>query len=426
VRILYVCADMGIPVLGNKGASVHVREMVAAFCRAGHHVIVAAPTLTKSPWDVPAEIDGQLLHIAPEPALKQTTVAVKTFSAAIGAESPLAGDLRRVLYNQDLLAKLLNQFEDSPPDLIYERLSLFATAGVQLGQTLKRPVFIEMNAPLALEQAAYRGSSLGELARQAEGWVLSNADHVLTVSAPLRNYAIEHGSATERTHVLPNGVDTHAFHAEVDPASDAALRREFGIGAGPVLGFVGGMRPWHDVAILPPLLARLAQRHPGAQLVVVGDGPVRASVTADAQAQGVADRVVFTDWVPHQRVPDLIRTFDIALAPYAHSDHFFYFSPLKLFEYMACGVPVVAADIGQIADVIDDGATGCLYEPGDLDALTARCVMLLNDRVHAARIAAAGAACVAREYTWDRNAERVAGHHARVARALHSQQAVAA
>ena len=81
----------------------------------------------------------------------------------------------------------------------------------------------------------------------------------------------------------------------------------------------------------------------------------------------------------HGEVAALIQTFDVALAPYPRPDHVFYFSPLKLFEYMACGVPVVATNLGQISEVVRDGETGLLCPPGDHEALVAACERLLED-----------------------------------------------
>jgi len=122
----------------------------------------------------------------------------------------------------------------------------------------------------------------------------------------------------------------------------------------------------------------------------------------------VADSLVLTGSVPHEAVPEIIHGFDVALAPYAtRMDHDFYFSPLKVFEYMACGVPVVAAGVGQLAEVVADGETGLLCPPGDVEALTAACDRLLGDTALRRRLGAAAADHVASRYTWDANARRI-------------------
>jgi glycosyltransferase involved in cell wall biosynthesis len=116
---------------------------------------------------------------------------------------------------------------------------------------------------------------------------------------------------------------------------------------------------------------------------------------------------VLTQWLPQEEVAGLIRQFDVALVPYARLEHAFYFSPLKLFEYMACGVPVVAAALGQIAEIVRDGETGLLYPPDDVDALIGACDRLLSDPALRRRLGEAAAKEVQGSYTWDRNAARV-------------------
>jgi len=116
---------------------------------------------------------------------------------------------------------------------------------------------------------------------------------------------------------------------------------------------------------------------------------------------------VFTGSLPHEEVAKLIPQFDVALAPYSKPEHAFYFSPLKLFEYMACGIAVAVAGLGQIAEVVQDGETGLLYPPGELDGLTVACDRLLADPALRQRLGQAAAKEIHGLYTWDQNAARV-------------------
>ena len=146
--------------------------------------------------------------------------------------------------------------------------------------------------------------------------------------------------------------------------------------------------------------------HPDVRLVIVGDGPLRAELQRSLSERGLAGSVVFTGAVAHEEIPALIRQFDVALAPYPALDHPFYFSPLKLFEYMACGVPVVAANCGQIAELIRDGETGLLHAPGDLNALVDACDALLRNPKKRLLLGQSAAEFVRANFTWDRNASR--------------------
>lgn len=404
MKILYLCSDLGIPVLGPKGASVHVRSMVTAFRRMGHSVVLAAAIDNKSPWEGPATVDASLLRLPPGPDVETAFHSFKAFNATLGVTNCVPGQLRSVLYNQELARQLIQRFDSTPPDFIYERASVYGIAGALLARTLRLPRIVELNAPLAIEHSTYRGNGLGELAAQAEKWALLQADAVLAVSEPLRDYVVSLGVEPGRVRVLPNGVDSELFHPG---PPDPEVRARWGFGDGPVIGFVGGLRAWHGVEALPILLERLLPRYPSLQLAVAGNGPLRGELERELQCRGLGRSAVFAEWIPHEAIPNLISQFDVAVAPYPQTDHFWYFSPLKLFEYMACGKAVVAADVGQIADVIRDGETGILYPQGDMDALIAACDRLLADPGLRRRIGQAAAKEIHSRYTWESNAAHV-------------------
>lgn len=413
MKILYLCPDLGIPVLGRKGASVHVRELCGAFGRAGHQVVLAAQTLNKSPWETPAETSATVMQVRPSASATTAAQALKEFNATLQLENSMPGELRRILYNRDLETELLRRFENDPPDFIYERASLYATAGVSLAKQFGVPLILELNAPLAVEQAAYRATGFGELAAHAERWTLTHADAVVVVSSELGKHVKSLGVKPGKIHVIPNGVNPALFH----PVNGGARHS---VGAGgmrgkngahgvprPALGFVGGLRPWHGVEILPELLARLQKRHPGTRLVIAGDGQLRGELERAFAKRGLQKLVTITGLLLHKDVPNVIRQFDIALAPYPKHDHDFYFSPLKLFEYMACGIPVVAAKLGQITETVRHGKTGWLYPPGNLNALTASCERLLDDEPLRRKLGMAAATLIHNKFTWDGNAARV-------------------
>lgn len=402
MKILYLCPDLGIPLLGRKGASVHVRELAGAFARAGHRITVAAQTLVKTPWDPPAPFEVPHFQVRPAAAVSAAVQAFKEFGETLGSENAFPGELRRILYNQELESEVRRRFENDPPDFIYERASLYATAGVTLAREFGVPLFLELNAPLAVEQSAYRATGFGALAAQAEQWLVTHADAVLVVSSELKRHALGLGCRSDQVHVIPNGVNSALFNTRKNSAGRLAH-----LNGAPVLGFVGGLRPWHGVEILPKLLARLKREHQGIHLVIAGDGPLRGELEHEFKKRSLETNVTFTGLLLHEEIPDVIRRFDIALAPYPALEHEFYFSPLKLFEYMACGIPVIASRVGQIADVIAHGKTGLMYTPGNLEQLAGHCSQLLRNPDRGRSLGAAAAKVVAGKFTWDRNAERV-------------------
>jgi glycosyltransferase involved in cell wall biosynthesis len=404
MRILFVCPDTGIDVLGRKGAAVHVREMIAAFARAGHQVDLIAPRLTKTDGHRPATVHANVARVRVNDAIQSAKATLDAFVLDHVGESSLAKDIRRVLYDAELNAYLLTRYLDSPPDLIYVRASLLSTAGIELAERVGRPLIVEVNTPLADEQARYRSGALMELSAAVEARLLRSADVVSVVSETLAAHVVACGADPRTVVTCPNGVDAARFRPH--PVSPQR-RKELGVPDGPVVGFVGGLRPWHGVDVLPDVLAGLDRRGIHAHLVVAGDGPARADIETRAADLDLADRVVFLGAVDHDDMPDVIASLDVALAPYPALDHDFYFSPLKLFEYLACGVPVVASNVGQIGEIVQSERDAILTEPGDTAAVVEACVRLLSSPVLARSLAQRGARLVHDFYTWDRNVDRV-------------------
>jgi glycosyltransferase involved in cell wall biosynthesis len=404
VKILYICADSGVPALGRKGASVHVREMIEALRRAGHSVVLAAQTLQKSNWEEPATLNAQVLHIKPSAETLAVTRALKEFNSRLQQENSLASDIRRIAYNRDLEAELLRRFDSDPPDLIYERASLLGIAGGSVARAFRRPLIIELNAPLTTEQSAYRETLLPKIALDAERAALSRADAVFVVSQTLRAHVQDLGIAPDKIHVVPNGVDADRFYPG---PRDTELRERLGLSGAKVIGFVGGLRPWHGVESLPELLQALVPEFPNLKLVFVGSGQLERDLKTKFREKNLTDHVLFLGATAHEEVPTIIRQFDIALAPYPEHAHSFYFSPLKLFEYMACGAATVAADIGQINEIVKHRETGWLYKAGDFTALAEGCRILLNNAQLRERLGASAAKLVHEHYTWDHNARRI-------------------
>src|SRR6185503_10228289 len=124
------------------------------------------------------------------------------------------------------------------------------------------------------------------------------------------------------------------------------------------------------MAVLAEAFEIFHREFSASRLLVVGDGTDGARMQEDFRSRGLTESVVFTGAVLPAEVPSLLASMDIAVAPYPQLEHF-YFSPLKVFEYMAAGLPVIASGIGQIKKVIEHGVTGWLVSPGDPVAFTA-------------------------------------------------------
>lgn len=395
MRIAYVVADRGVPVFGAKGASIHVREMVGAFAGLGHQVTLLTALYGRDGASVPAEV------------VKIRTSEDKSREkeyADVASKSEL--DHRRRL-REDLAVALcaaaertlLELHRTRPFDLIYERYSLFSAAGVRASSALGIPCFVEVNAPLVAEQRQFRKLMHVDVAEAIEAEVFKGADALLAVSEPVRDYMLAKGAAAEGTHVIPNAADVTRFHPGVEAGRLDIPVDKF------VVGFSGSLKPWHGLEVLLEAFRLLATRSPGYHLLIVGDGPLRDWIQGYLRGAGLEGTATLTGWVDHEQLPGLLRGMDVAVAPYPAMGNF-YFSPLKLYEYMAVGAPVVASGLGQVARIIQHEMTGLLVEPGDPCALADQIERLRADPDLRARLGVEAAHRVG-ECTWMHNARRV-------------------
>jgi glycosyltransferase involved in cell wall biosynthesis len=259
------------------------------------------------------------------------------------------------------------------------------------------PFTLEVNAPLVDEAARYRGLQDVDVWRAREGKLLAEADRVVVVSRALRDHALAAGARPGAVRVIPNGVQVDLFRRGGDRV---AVRNRLGIDDALVIGFVGSLKPWHGVGMLLETLADLPSSY---RLLVVGEGPEEASLKARANLLGLSSRVLFAGAVPHAEVPSYLDAMDIGAAPFEPMRGF-YFSPLKVAEYLAAGLPVVASRQGDLPLLVGDA--GLLYEPGSQEALTAALRRLGEDGALRRRLARAAVARAA-SLDWDHVAARV-------------------
>ena len=252
---------------------------------------------------------------------------------ALAAQSDRIFKERRNLATSKALEDELVRLHAAKPfDFIYERYSLWSDAGARAARRLGIPLVLEVNSPLLLEQLAYRRLVLRDEAERVERDVFRGADLIFAVSEEVRAYAVSKGAAPETTHVQHNGVDLekfcpHGLKAELPFDDDT-----------PVIGFSGSLKPWHGLEDLLDAFRILRRRAIPCRLLIVGDGPMKSWIEGFAKGGHMSHLVHVTGWLEHARIPEFIRRMDIAAAPYPAIENF-YFSPLKLFEYMASWLP---------------------------------------------------------------------------------------
>jgi glycosyltransferase involved in cell wall biosynthesis len=221
----------------------------------------------------------------------------------------------------------------------------------------------------------------------------------------LQEFVASCGAPKPHIHLMPNGVNLQRF-ARLREDHGINVRSQYRLDGKNVIGFVGSLKPWHGTETLLAAFQRLHASDASTHLLIVGDGPEREALETSAQALGLRGAITFTGNVSHQAIPHYLAAMDITVAPYVPNENF-YFSPIKIFEYMAMGRPVVAGSIGQVQEIIAEGETGLLYEPGNVAQLTMALTKLARDAQLCRRLGANARTWVQKERTWENNAQQV-------------------
>ncbi len=375
---------------GEEPESIHIGAIVAALRAQGHEVRIVGPV--------------DIEHRVARPAGAQPHRLVRIKQAV----PRVVFELLQVAYNLVAWRRLSRAIREFAPDMVYERYALYGFAGGMVARRRKVPFILEVNTPYAQAWAKYYGLHLPRLANWLERRTLQAADHIVTVTRIQATQLQAIGVEPRRITVSHNAIDPQWFdqQRELDPG----LRARLGLD-GLVIGFVGTMNRWQGIPKFGEVIASVLARAPQARFLFVGDGEFRQALEDTCRAQGHLDRVVFAGRQPHARIPAFVAAMDIAVLLDSNTHG----SPMKIFEYWGMSKAVVAPAVPPVLEVMKDGETGLLIEPGNAAQLADRIVELANDAGLRERLGHAGRAYVCAHHTWADNARQVVEAYADIA-----------
>jgi len=367
MRVLYCALDQVVP--GTTGGSVHVTAVAEGLAALGHDVHVLA-----------TQGDG------PFPTGPSNPVRWIPMAPPLGAKQLRWLRTSRV---RDLVTSL-------KPDVVIERYYNFGGEGVLAAAAVDATTVLEVNAPVidhpGSPKAIIDRTLLLEPMRRWREHLCARADLIVTPSAAI----LPESTPPEKIVRLEWGADTDRF------TPSAGARPPFERPAATVAIFAGAFRSWHGAINLVRAVRELHQRGRGdIGAVFVGSGPELAAVQQEA---GSMPSVRFAGAVPHPSMPAYLAAADIGVAPFEIAAHRslslgFYWSPLKIFEYMATGLPVVAPSVDRIPALVQTEREGLLYDPARPGALAAT-IERLTDPALRRSLGNAARDRAVREYSW--------------------------
>lgn len=372
MKILY-CA-LAIDIAGSHGGATHVQEVTNGLAALGHEVrVIARGTAPTNPHE---RLHARVTLLGPPPKLAWTvTPRVRQVAARW------------------------------QPDIIMERFYTFAGGGIIAAHARAIPAILEVNAPIFDPPGSPKERVDRLTGHPMRRWATQQCRWANAIVTPLATTV-----PTEvRDKVIPLqwGANVRLFDPARYPRTASAahdLRRRYGIPPhAPVVGFVGSFRAWHGAAEAMRAFRLVREQIPDAHLLLVGDGPERHMLEQTIRESSTAG-VVFTGAIPYRDVPQHLAICDLAVTPFVPSLHAplqcfgFYWSPLKVFEAMAMGIPVVTTAVAPLTEIVR--GAGIAVPEQDTTALASAIVALLHDPQQRATMGAAGRARVVAEWSW--------------------------
>ncbi|MBI5650361.1 MAG: glycosyltransferase family 4 protein [Chloroflexi bacterium] len=409
MKIGYLMQE-GVPDLDVvSGAQLHVQAVITGLQKRGHAVRTFLPRAKKPVWSDDLN----------QPEWQPTRYTYSAHLLFRLIERPL----RRV--QSELHLPYFNLFESlrfsdaaeqglAHCDLIFERFGFMGFAGALTARRLNIPHILEVNGDVPKEievlgvkmSAVQRAASLQVVRR-----TFAAATGIVCVAPMLKqNLVTEMRIDPNKIEVILNGADTELFAA---PKDQISIREKFGIAPRPTITFVGTFQPWHGINLLLDSFAHVQKKIPDVQLLLVGAGGGRGEAEQRVERAGWGNAVRFLGRLENRAVADILAITDVAVIPFPYLKSDIVGSPLKIFEYMAAGCPIVAS-WSPIHDVIEHAVTGMRVPPADADALAEMLACVLSDADLRARLGACARQVALECYSWDNTIQQLENFFDRV------------
>jgi glycosyltransferase involved in cell wall biosynthesis len=384
MNLLYIAPDIPVPHTGDfVGGSTHILKIAESLAKKGNNVLIISRRVSRDQKryeEIHKNIftrrvyRGLILPIRGKPSSKE---GEKSEFLRNFIEKPYF-----FVYRFILIFLVLYLLKKHKIDVILDRSSSQGM-GVFSGFLVGIPAIVELLDPEYCKLS------------------LKLANKIFVYTKKIINPRLH-----DKAEIVSAGVDITIFKPAYEEGED--IRRKYHLGDKKVVVYVGAMSAWHGAEDLIDVATKLNE---DIRFLMIGEN--LGMLREKAREKGVSSQFIFTGFVRHEDVPKYITAGDVGIAPYnpkgfkEMEKYGFYFSPIKIFEYMACGKPVVASDLGIIRDIIKENQCGLLAKPGNAEDFAEKIRMLLGDAGLRKEFGENGRKAVIERYTWERVAEEI-------------------
>ncbi len=366
-----------LKTLGRDGSTIHRWELARNLSKLGHEVQVMSYT-----------------NIKPE--------GVRTYTLSKKSKIKYIIHLTRLVK--------LHHF-----DIIYTRNIVIGSIGLLLKKVWKSKLILEINGISSderrlIEKQLTKREKLNSIKIIFFGYfgifIIKKADAIIAVTPGIKNYLIDHGVDKTKIWVIKNGANTELFK----PIEDSNVLKELKNGLHinndeKVVLFVGYLAPWQGVEYLLRAAPLIIKENSKTKFVIVGNGALRVKLESLSKELGIGQNVLFTGAIHYDKVPLYLNISDVCIVLKRKMRSGY--SPLKLYEYMACGKPVIATNTEGF-EILEQYNAGILVNPEDSEELSNAIVELLQNKQLREQMGANGRKLVVREHSWENIAKKTA------------------
>ncbi|MEM3449033.1 MAG: glycosyltransferase family 4 protein [Nitrososphaerota archaeon] len=324
-------------------------------------------------------------------------------------------EIVKVLRSHRLISSSFNSFFSSikmlsnhNPEIVYETAGGLFGIGCISKKLFNTPVIVDFHGFIIDELRMMNENKYYRVLIRPilDKIVLSSSDRIITVTPGLKKRFCQfYNIREEKVRVVPNGVNTELFK----PIDQNKARYDLNLEEESYyIGFVGNLAPWQGVECLVKAAPLILREIREARFLIVGDGDLKMRLIEMVKDLGLSNKFVFTGKVKYEEVPKYINSCDVCVAPFKKSIKLLYgASPLKIYEYLACGKAVVASNMIDIKNLLEQINAGVVISPEDIHELAYAIVRLLDDKKLREKMGMNGRHMVVKNYSWARIAEKV-------------------